>query len=87
MEEFLQSLNIFHKGSYSNKNYIIELLDSVDYDKVLNKLDKSDKVEEDTDSVNINMHSATNIYYSDDYEIIVGADFDNDTYKLTIKEI
>lgn len=86
MEQFLKSLHIYLPGEHSGNTYVIDIADSIQYDKILNILDNSDQLEEDDESANITLHSATNIYINDNYEIVLNADFDNDNYKLTIKE-
>lgn len=86
MREFLESIGIYYEGIDKNGKYIIDLADSNEYDKVLNILEKSDKVEEDEDVSSIGYDSATNIFESDNYTMNLLADFKNDTYKLIVKE-
>ena len=51
MKEFLRKLGITQSGHYSsNNNYVIDLDDSKDYDKICSILDKSDLVEEHKDN-------------------------------------
>ena len=86
MEDWLKSINIYLSGETKNGEYVADIIDSDEYDKVIYKLNKADGVELDEDSSTLTLHNATNIYESDKYIIVVTGDFDNDLYKLTVKE-
>lgn len=87
MEEFLNSIGIYDVGEYDKKNvYVIDIDNSNDYDKILGKLDKSDKLDVDEESCLMTIHNASTIFTSDDYILTIIANFDDDTYKLTVKE-
>lgn len=86
MDEFLNSIGIYQQGSQKGDKYIVDLEDSNEYDKVLNKLERADVLEEDEDSSVVGYDSASSVFENDDYYITLIADFKNDTYKLTVKE-
>lgn len=88
MKEFLRKLGITQAGYYSSKNnYVIDLDDAKDYDKICSVLDKSDLVEENPDSSVINTSVSNILYVGDQFSLNVIADFDNDTYKVVVTEL
>ncbi len=86
MDKFLNSIGIYLSGTQKNGKYVIDLADSNEYDKILNKLERADSLEEDEDSSVVGYDSASSVFENDDYYITILADFKNDTYKLTVKE-
>lgn len=88
MKEFLRKLGITQSGHYSsNNNYVIDLDDSKDYDRICSILDKSDLVEENPDSSVINTSVSNILYVGEQFSLNVIADFDNDTYKVVVTEL
>ena len=88
MENFLKELGLELEGHYNVKNnYIIDIEDSKEYGKIYSKLDKSDLLDENDDSSTITMHNSHIVFESDEYQLTLMADFENDTYKLVCKEI
>ena len=88
MEEFLKQLGIDGKLNKSSKNvYVLDIDNSDEYGKIYSKLDKSDLVIEVDDSSQITYDTASIQFESDEFMITLLADFENDTYKMTIKEI
>jgi hypothetical protein len=88
MEEFLKQLGIDGKLNKSSKNvYVLDIDNSDEYGKIYSKLDKSDLVTEVDDSSQITYDTASIQFESDEFMITLLADFENDTYKMTIKEI
>jgi hypothetical protein len=87
LEKFLEKLGITKVGHYTKTNtYIIDIEDSDEYGKIYSVLDKSDKIEEDEDSSTITIHTSNLVFESDNYQLTLIADFDQDTYKLVCKE-
>lgn len=87
LEKFLEKLGITQVGHYTKTNtYIIDIEDSDEYGKIYSLLDKSDKIEEDEDSSTITVHTSNIVFESDNYQLTLMADFDQDTYKLVCKE-
>ncbi len=87
MEEFLRGLGITEKGSTTEDgSYVIDIPDSNTYGKYLSKLDRSTEVEEDTESSQVTEDVGSIQYVNDDFTITLLSDFDQDTYKLTIRE-
>ena len=88
MEEFLKELGIDGElNAGKNGVYVLDIMDSDEYGKIYSKLDKSKLLDEVTDNSQITYSTANIQYESDDYIITLLADFDNDSYKMTIKEI
>lgn len=87
LEKFLEKLGITQVGHYTKTNtYIIDIEDSDEYGKIYSVLDKSDEIEEDEDSSTITVHTSNLVFESDNYQLTLIADFDQDTYKLVCKE-
>lgn len=87
LEKFLEKLGITQVGHYTKTNtYIIDIDDSDEYGKIYSLLDKSDEIEEDEDSSTITVHTSNIVFESDNYQLTLIADFDQDTYKLVCKE-
>jgi hypothetical protein len=88
LEKFLEKIGITQVGHYTKSNsYVIDLEDSDEYGKVYSILDKCDEIEEDEDSSTLNIHNSNIIFESDDYQFVLIADLDQDTYKLVCKEL
>ena len=88
MEEFLKQLGIDSKsGTYKNDLYIVDIDNSNDYGKIYSKLERSDLVDEVADNSQVMYESASIQFEGENYLITLLADFENDTYKMTIKEI
>ena len=85
MRNFLKELGIEAVGYFSdNNNYIVDIENSDDFNKVFSKLDNSDLLEEDEDLSVVNVNASNIMYFSDDYTINLIADYDEDKYKLVI---
>ena len=88
LEKFLEELGISKVGHYTKSNaYIIDLEDSNEYGKIYSSLDKCDKLEEDEDSSTLTIHTSNIIFESENYQFVLIADFDQDSYKLVCKEL
>ena len=88
MEEFLSRIGITGKLNKSREGlYVLDIMDSDEYGRIYSKLDKSDLLDEVVDNSQITYDAANIQYESDDYLISLLADFKNDSYKMTIKEI
>ena len=88
LEKFLNNIGISNVGHYTKSNaYVIDLEDSNEYGKVYSCLDKCEKLEEDEDSSTLTIHNSNIVFESEDYQFVLIADFDQDTYKLVCKEL
>lgn len=88
LEKFLKEVGITQVGHYTKSNsYVIDIENSDEYGKIYSSLDKCDKLEEDEDSSNVTIHTSNIVFESDDFQFILIADLDQDTYKLVCKEI
>lgn len=88
MEEFLKEIGI--EGSLNqgkNGVYVLDIDNSDEYGKIYSRLDRSDLLDEVVDNSQITYDAANIQYESDEYLISLLADFKNDSYKMTIKEI
>lgn len=89
MNEILKKLQIKKSGNYSeDNNYIIDLDDSEEFGYYYSLLDKNDNLIYLEDISSLTIHNSNIIYrYDDSIEISLIADFDNDLYKIVIREI
>jgi hypothetical protein len=88
LEKFLDSIGISQVGHYTKSNsYVIDIEDSDEYGKIYSRLDKCEDLVEDEDSSSLTVHTSNIVFESDDFQFILIADFDNDTYKLVCKEL
>lgn len=88
MKELLKELGIESVGHYGKDGiYTVDLKDSDEFGVIYSKLDLSDDFNEFEDSSQVTLHNSSIIFESDTYQIILLSDFDQDSYKLTIKEI
>ena len=85
--DILRELNINETPEKIEEGYYaISFKDSNDYGKCYSKLEKSDLVDLDDDSSVVTYESSSLQYEGDGFEITLIADFEADTYKMTIKE-
>lgn len=86
MEEFLNSIGINKRGTYSDDNsYVIDLSDDREYAKYYSILDRSDALDLLEDSSAVTFDNANVMFQSDEYMINIIADWNADTYKIVIK--
>lgn len=88
MEEFLSSIGIHNEGTLSNDgSYVIDFDNVDDYNSAFTKLDKFEGLDESEESSIVNASISNVIYMNEDYLITLTANFDDDQYKLVIKEM
>lgn len=86
MEELLKNIGITEKGEYTKDGvYIVDIKDYDEYSKYFSLLEKSD-LEEIQDTSLITIHTTSVTYASDDYQIVLQADLDEDMYKLIVTQ-
>lgn len=86
MEELLKSIGIKQTGEYSKTGaYIIDIKDYDEYSKYYSLLEKS-SLEEVQDTAQITIHTTNVTYASDNYQLVLQADLDEDMYKLVVTE-
>ena len=86
MEELLKSIGITEPGEYTkNGAYVVDIRDYDDYSKFFSLLEKSD-LEEVQDTAQITVHTTNVTFASDEYQIVLQADLDEDLYKLVVTE-
>ena len=90
IKEFIEQLKLPHQVtnnviSESDTEIIYNLLNSDIFSKVYSILDRSELLDLDYDNIEINDLSTHMVYLSDDFDIILDADFENDDYNLIIE--
>ena len=86
MEELLKNIGITAKGEYTkNGAYVVDIKDYGEYGKYYSLLEKSD-LEEVQDTAQITVHTTNVTYTSEDYQIFLQADLDEDLYKWVVTE-
>lgn len=86
MEELLKNIGITEKGEYTKDGaYIVDIKDYDEYSKYFSLLEKSE-LEEIQDTSLITIHTTSVTYASDDYQIVLQADLDEDMYKLIVTQ-
>jgi hypothetical protein len=86
MEELLKGIGIKATGEFTkNGAYVVDIRDYDDYSKFFSLLEKSD-LEEVQDTAQITVHTTNVTFASDEYQIVLQADLDEDLYKLVVTE-
>lgn len=85
--DVLEKLNIPNQGNLTGKTYVMNLDDSDDYGKYYSLIDKNSAVEYQEENSSLNRMGATLIYTLDNFLITLYADYDEDEYKLVIKDL
>ena len=86
MEELLKEIGITAKGEYTkNGAYVVDIKDYDEYGKYYSLLEKSE-LEEIQDTAQITVHTTNVTYTSEDYQIVLQADLDEDLYKLVVTQ-
>lgn len=86
MEDFLNSLGISGSLQKSRSSYVLDINDSNEYGRIYSLLDKSDLVEEDSESSQVTLDYSSIQFFNKQYTIQLIANFKDDEYRLTIKE-
>lgn len=86
MEELLKKIGITEPGEYTkNGAYVVDIKNYNDYGKYFSLLEKSD-LEEVQDTAQITTHTTNVTYASEEYQIVLQADLDEDLYKLVVTQ-
>lgn len=85
--DVLEKLNIPNQGNLTGKTYVMNLDNSDDYGKYYSLIDKNSAVEYQEENSSLNLMGATLIYTLDNFLITLYADYDEDEYKLVIKDL
>lgn len=86
MKEIANKLGLSDKGTESEGKYTFQMANSDDYSKVYSKLDKSDLVSLDEESVVLSEHIHETVYYGEGFYVRLVASFDEDIYTCEIGE-
>lgn len=88
MKEFLRELGITQQGEYTeDNNYVIDLENSNEFNRVYGKLDSSDRIEENEDASVVNLDVTNIIYFCDEFAINLIADFTQNEYKIVVTQV
>lgn len=87
--ELLSKIGINRDGTYSNNgSYIVDLKDSNDFGRIYSKLENSDDLELQEDTLLLTIHNSNIEYrYEDEFQLVLKADWDNDSYELVVSEL
>ena len=86
MEELLKNIGITAKGEYTKEGaYVVDIKDYNEYGKYFSLLEKSD-LEEVQDTCQMTIHTTNVTYASEQYQVVLQADLDEDLYKLVVTE-
>ena len=86
MEELLKNIGITEKGVYTKDgSYVVDIKDYNEYGKYFSLLEKSE-LEEVQDTSQITLHTTNVTYASEDYQLCLQADLDEDLYKLVVTQ-
>ncbi len=87
-EQLLNTLGITgDKKDVTGDSTTISTTDSNLYSKWYTILDRSDLVDLLSDNMLIDMNQTRLVYEGDEYSITLESDFENNVYKLTVKEL
>lgn len=87
MKEFLKKLGINEIGYFTeDDNYIIDLENSNDFNRIYGILDNSDIIEENEDASVVNLDVTNVIYFCEEFAINLIADFTQNEYRLVVSE-
>lgn len=86
MDEFLKGIGIEETGRYDGDKYVVDLPDSDAWSRAHTLLAKSGKADLDGDSVLVSMKASDETFLSDDYDIRIVANFEDDVYKIIVEE-
>lgn len=70
-----------------NVVYTITLKSSDDYDKTLSAITNNDLFEEDPEEFEISEDGVNSLYFTDDYNLELSADFNSDNYVVKVYEV
>lgn len=89
IEDLVKELNINRVGEYSNnKTYVIDIFSSEDWGKIYSLLENNPDLDYEEESSLLTTDNASLLYnYMDKFQLVLIGDFNEDQYKLTIKEI
>lgn len=86
MEELLKSIGITAMGEYTKDGaYVVDIKDYNEYGKYFSLLEKSD-LEEVQDTCQVTIHTTNVTYTTEDYQVVLQADLDEDMYKLVVTQ-
>ena len=86
MEELLKNIGITATGEYTkNGAYVVDIKDYDEYSKYFSLLEKSE-LEEVQDTAQITIHTTNVTFASDEFQVVLQADLDEDLYKIVVTQ-
>ena len=87
--ELLNKIGINREGTYSNNDsYIVDLKDSNDFGRIYSKLENSNDLDLQEDTLLLTIHNSSIEYrYEGTFQLVLKADWDNDAYELVVSEL
>lgn len=88
METALKELGINKVGTYSTSGaYTLDIDSDEEFAKIYSKLDNNSELDYLEDISVLNIHTGNYVYeYKNEFQLSLIADWDNDEYKLVIRE-
>ena len=88
LEELLNALKINSRGSYSQDgSYVIDITNSDKWGAFYQRLEDTDLLDLQEESSLLTEEEASLMYTNDDFVFTLMADFNENIYKLVIKEL
>ncbi len=84
-EELAKSIGINEVGTNVDGAYVIPLKDSNAFSRVYTLLDKAEGIDLDSDESTLSESATVLVYLSDDFDIELRADLDNNSYTVSFK--
>ena len=85
MEELLRKLNITETGKHDGNKYIVELPSYARFNKVFQKLDSADFLEENTELAKIDFDETKVVFENEEYEVTLTSNLNEETYTLIVE--
>ncbi len=85
IKDTLQKLNISLEGTWNDDKYVIPLKDSDEFSRMYTALDKCGEADLDVEGMFMSNASSVIVYLTDDLDITLKANFDEDKYSMIIE--
>lgn len=85
-DEFAKQLGITQPGDYVDGVYVVNLKDSNEYSRIYTILDKSNLCDLDVQEISLDVQNSLLVYLSDEFDIKLQANFDNNVYSVSFEE-
>lgn len=87
-KDFMRRVGINKAGYYANDgSYVIDIDDSDEFGKMYSILDNSSELDDMTENSLLSVFTVSIQYISDDYQVSLLQDFEEDSYKIVVTKI